>query len=607
MLDPRLPRHWHDRDGCVVLETDFGQGRNFMAVWEAWQRDPGRCRQLHYIALVPAWPSLQALTAACGASDRMLQLQAAWPPCTPNLHRLNLADGRVRLLLLPGNVRQGLSDVVAEVDCFFLDPVPAGAAAPPLASLFKALARLAAPQALLAAPGRSAALDHAAASAGFVPDAAALAQGGQASLARYAPPFHPRPGSRVRPPRDGEKTALVVGGGLAGCAAAWALAEQGWQCTVLDRHPAPARETSGNPAGLFHGIVNRQDGVHARFNRAAALQAREAVQCAITRHDAAGEVNGLLRLETSFGQATAMNERLGQLGLPADYVQGLSASEASALAGTPLTVPAWFYPGGGWIDPAGLAASYLARAGNHARFEGHSAVHTITRDGLRWTARDARGQVLASAATLVLANAGDALRLLHRPPWPLGAVRGQLSLLPADGVARHGLSLPALPVAGAGYLLQTADGSALFGATSDREDADPTVRDTDHARNLQQAARLLDGLRHVATHELKGRTGWRWVTDDRLPIVGAVPDEVAAGNSRLDHARGVPRVPGLFVFTALGSRGITWSALGARVLAATITGTPVPLEASLVDAIDPARFIARASRRAATDTVASKT
>jgi tRNA 5-methylaminomethyl-2-thiouridine biosynthesis bifunctional protein len=51
------------------------------------------------------------------------------------------------------------------------------------------------------------------------------------------------------------------------------------------------------------------------------------------------------------------------------------------------------------------------------------------------------------------------------------------------------------------------------------------------------------------------------------------------------------------VFTALGSRGITWSALGAQVLASSITGAPQPLEASLLDAIDPARFVARAVRR----------
>jgi len=90
---------------------------------------------------------------------------------------------------------------------------------------------------------------------------------------------------------------------------------------------------------------------------------------------------------------------------------------------------------------------------------------------------------------------------------------------------------------------------------------------------------------------------------DRLPVIGAVPalaPQAWARATRLDQVRFVPREPGLFVYTALGSRGITWSALGAQVLAAAVDGDDgvAPLEASLRDAVDPARFAVRALRRA---------
>jgi tRNA 5-methylaminomethyl-2-thiouridine biosynthesis bifunctional protein len=81
-----------------------------------------------------------------------------------------------------------------------------------------------------------------------------------------------------------------------------------------------------------------------------------------------------------------------------------------------------------------------------------------------------------------------------------------------------------------------------------------------------------------------------------VPELGPVEAD-RAGAGRLDQPRFVPRQPGLFVFTALGSRGITWSALGAQVLASSITGAPSPLEASLLDAVDPARFVSRAIRQ----------
>jgi len=94
------------------------------------------------------------------------------------------------------------------------------------------------------------------------------------------------------------------------------------------------------------------------------------------------------------------------------------------------------------------------------------------------------------------------------------------------------------------------------------------------------------------------------VAKDRLPVIGAVPglpmgDSWATPGARLDQPRFVPRQPGLFMFTALGSRGITWCALGAQVLASVVSGAPVPLEAGLLDAIDPARFVSRAFRQRA--------
>ena len=67
-----------------------------------------------------------------------------------------------------------------------------------------------------------------------------------------------------------------------------------------------------------------------------------------------------------------------------------------------------------------------------------------------------------------------------------------------------------------------------------------------------------------------------------------------------DQPRLLPRREGLFAFTALGSRGIGMSVLGARLLAAWVTGAPAPVEASLMDAVDPARFAARARRKAST-------
>jgi tRNA 5-methylaminomethyl-2-thiouridine biosynthesis bifunctional protein len=604
-----LPARWAGRDRFVVLETGFGLGYNFLATWQAWRDDPQRCARLHFISVELHPPSREQLAAwhlRSPLAERAVELVAAWPVLTHNLHALSFDDGAVHLQLCLGDVASWMRELDASVDAFYLDGF-APARNPQMWSsfLYKACARLAAPDASVATWSAARAVREGLAAAGFeVQKAAGTGGKRDITLARFAPRFErlPTP-SRRSPSIEPDRHALIIGGGLAGCAAAWALAEQGWDSTVIDRHAEPAQEASGNPAGLFHGIVNPQDGAHARFNRIAALEAQRAVDWALREHAVPGALSGVLRLDTHPDGWRAMHEVLARLGLPTDYVQALDARSASAKAGMPLCLPAWWYPGGGWVQPGGLARAFLRRAGSTSRWHGPQAVADLVSAGGVWRARDADGHTIASARSVVLANGMDALRLLGRPAWPMEAVRGQISRASAQVWASTGLSIPACPVAGAGYLLAAPDGEVLFGATAQPGNFDSLVRDQDHQANLATLARLVGRAVRLPIESLNGRVGWRCTSSDRLPLIGPVPqstneDFETDGRTRRDQARFVPRQPGLYLFTGLGSRGITWAALGARVLAACVTGAPIPLESSLIDAVDPARFGVRERRRA---------
>jgi tRNA 5-methylaminomethyl-2-thiouridine biosynthesis bifunctional protein len=549
----------------VCLQLGFGQGQAFQQAWQNWRQDPERAARLDFIAI----------------TVQPHALAVPWLPPTRNLHRLAFDGGRVHLLLAVGPPWELLPELRAQVDEFLIDEfdISADPQRAPL-RLAKGLARLAAPLARLRAPS---ALRSALASAGFEP-----VTEGTELRAVYRPRFTPRRRGAAAQPVS-ERHALIVGAGLAGCATACALAEQGWRSTVIDRAGAPATEGSGNPAGLFHGVVNPQDGAHARFNRAAALLAQRTAQQAVGSGAVRGSAQGLLRLDTRGAGVQRLRDELTTLQLPPDYVQAMDARKASEHCGLPLQHPAWFYPGGGWVQPAALARWFLQQAGSAATFRGGRSVHSLhTKDG-RWQLLDVSGKLIDEATTVVLANAFDALRLLQATHWPVQSVRGQISLCPATQ-----LRLPQLPVAGAGYLLPDIDGQALFGASAQPGDTDSTVREVDHAFNLQRLAQL-SPQPLPAPDQLQGRVGWRCVAADRLPLVGAVPDEAGVAGERLDE---MARRPGLFLISALGSRGIAWATLGAQVLAAQISGAPVPLEASLVDALDPARFALRAARRA---------
>ena len=155
-----------------------------------------------------------------------------------------------------------------------------------------------------------------------------------------------------------------------------------------------------------------------------------------------------------------------------------------------------------------------------------------------------------------------------------------------------------MPVTGSGYLLSSLGDDVIFGATAQTDDADPSVRDADHRLNLQQLSRLSGTQLGSDTEGLRGRTGWRWGTHDKLPVLGGVPDLSAALSiDGMERPRQVPRMAGLHACTGFGSRGITWAALSAQIVAASIAGSPSPIEASLLDSVDAGRFVSRRSRR----------
>ncbi|RTL46442.1 MAG: FAD-dependent oxidoreductase [Burkholderiales bacterium] len=573
-----LPARWQGRDRFVVLETGFGLGNNFLATWDAWRQDPQRCTRLVFVSIEKhplRHEDLARAHAGRALGELSAQLLERWPPLTSGLHALDFEGGRVQLLLGLGDAREMLRALVLQADAFYLDGF-APSRNPELWDdyLIKGLARHAAPGATAATWSISRPMRRALTAAGFeVALAPGFAIKPEMTVARFAPRHAPqRPAGRV-PLAPDARRAVIVGAGLAGAACAWALSREGVACTVIDALPGAAQASSGNPAGLFHGTVNPDDGPHARFNRAAALATQRALAELGLPHQ-----RGLLRLETRLSHA--------QMAGAAAYVEPLAAEAASALAGTALGLPAWFYPGGGALEPGAYVRALLAASGATTRFD--AAVARLRAEAGGWTLLDEAGQPLAQAPLVVLAGGHAQRPLLAALAGDLVTQRGQLSHVPQAPWC------PAVPVAGDGYAIADGRGGAWCGATGQDADPDADLREADHAENLQRYARLA-GLHAPPAAPLAGRVGWRLLTADRLPLIGGL----AAPGPLADQLRLQARQPGLMVCTAFGSRGIGWAALAGRVVAALAVGAPCPLEADLLDAVDPMRFALRRQRRPA--------
>ncbi len=572
-----LPGRWQGRERFVVLETGFGLGNNFLATWDAWRQDPARCEHLVFVS-VEKHPLCRDDLARAHAGSPLpalaAQLAADWPPLTTGLHTLSFEDGRVELLLGLGDARELLRELVLEADAIYLDGF-APLRNPELWDewLLKSLARHALTGTTVATWSINRPMRRALTSLGFeVELAPGFANKPEMTVARYAPRHTPqRPAGREALARDARR-AVIVGAGLAGAACALALSRQAVACTVIDALPGPAQASSGNPAGLFHGTLNPDDGPHARFNRAAALATQATLKALELPHQP-----GLLRLETRL-PLEAMQDVPG-------YVQALSAESASAMAGTELAYPAWFYAGGGALDPAAYVKAMLTTSG--ATLQADCQVAALEQGPEGWRLRDAEGHLIAEAPLVVLAGGHGQLQLLGDLAADLVVQRGQLTHLPAAPWC------PTLPLAGEGYAIADGQGGVWCGATTQDGDLDPDLSATDQADNLARYARLA-GLAAPPQAPLAGRVAWRLIAPDRLPLIGGL---ALPGAPEADQLRLQARQPGLVVCTGFASRGITWAALAGRLVAALALGSPRPLEAELLDAVDPLRFALRRRRK----------
>ncbi|WP_340522241.1 FAD-dependent 5-carboxymethylaminomethyl-2-thiouridine(34) oxidoreductase MnmC, partial [Cupriavidus necator] len=317
---------------------------------------------------------------------------------------------------------------------------------------------------------------------------------------------------------------------------------------------------------------------------------------------------GVLQIGEDEAEGEAQRAALAAMGLPEGFVRWMSAEEAAAAHHAGVPRGGLWFPQGGWVAPPDICAAQLAQAGAAVTARFGCRVAAIARVDGQWQALGQDGEVLASAPVLVLANAHEAQQLLPQQHWTMRRVRGQLTTLGSAQVDALG-GWPDCVVTGAGYLLpRAADGAGRVGSSYDADEGPLVEQPAVHAANLARLSGMLprqaDAVAAIDPAALSGYVGVRTVTHNRLPLVGQVPDEAAAlaqaASLRGAHLRDLPRMPGLYAALAYGSRGLTWAALGAELLASQIEGEPLPLESDLADAVDPARLLLRALRHGQT-------
>lgn len=383
------------------------------------------------------------------------------------------------------------------------------------------------------------------------------------------------------PATDSPHQALVLGAGIAGAAAARALAERGCAVTVMDA-VGPSAGASGNPAAVLRPVLARDtsdplslfytDAFDAAVKRINTLRAQG--------HTLAGAFEGVLQCHP---QAQALRGRAAHSYLSLDEVR-------ARLGPSACSDGVWFNDGG-WVCPPHYTAALL----DHPRIELiQGEVARLQDNGLNWHLLATDDTLLARADNVVLASGWRLLQIEQTASLPINPVASQL----LHFCATHASKGPRVPVVGGGTLSPTADGWMVT-AGHWHDSTEDAVDPSRNAEILQRSGALWPMPEDIK--DALSRAAVRATSRDYLPMVGGVPDfeQAAAVYDDLQHGRaahqypGTPHLRGLYVLGALGGRGITSAQLCAELLCAVFYGEPHPWQRAL----HPLRFLIRTLKR----------
>lgn len=534
-----LPQAWAGRDRFVIAETGFGTGLNFLAAWEAFERTAGPDQKLHYISFEKYPLAASEISMALARWDfggRLEKLCAVYPVRVPGFHRVIVTD-RIILTLVFDDVNHAIPelDVPCGINAWFLDGF-APAKNPDMWSetLFENMARLSAPGATFATFTAAGFVKRGLEAAGFSVEKRKGYGRKRDMLAGHIGKA-PVPVSVLQPPQR----IAVIGGGLAGTAAAWVLKRYGLDVVVFEQEKTLATGASGNETGLFNPRFSQYRTADSDFFVAAWAQA---VRTWPLLPHIDWQPCGSLHLSVDGEKDKKLRGALDHWGWHADHMTWIAPHEASACAGVALHRGALFLPDAGTVSPRRLCGEYVrdvdVRLG--------SAPSDL------------------SAFDAVILACGAGVRA-YEEDLPLHTVRGQVTYVEATATTA-GLRTN---LCYGGYATPARQGVHTIGATFQQWLTGTDRRPEDDEDNLRRLQEILPHLENPRIGD--GRASLRVSSKDRMPVIGHVRDNI-------------------YVSTAHGSHGLVSSLAAAHLLADMLTGGPASLPRSTRVRIAPDRF-----------------
>ena len=623
-----LINRWNDYSGTFTIgETGFGTGLNFVNTWKHWQQHRSNQTRLHFIS-VEKFP----LTKADLISSHKLfpelnhysiQLIDTYPPQPiSGSHRLLFDSGRVILTLFFGDIVEGLNQFNTfsnagpkvskltptfcgkkmAVDAWYLDGfAPSKNPEMWTEDVFKSMAQLSDASTTFSTFTASSHVRRSLTKAGF--ECKKIKGFGKKREQLIGTLVYRQPQISVnfqnawyvtakQEQTSTIKNAIVIGGGLAGCHAARALAHRGYNIKLYDKAAELAQGASSNHVGIVYTKLSPNTDPLSRFNLAAQLYADQFYRT-LNLYGNCGSRTGILHIPKNARELDHYQKLSTQF--DSFFLKWIDQKDTESICGIALQSGGLFVSASGWLTPIKLCQQLCKHENITTSL--NSNIVKIEFENDKWKVVSDHGSTIDSAPILVVANAFDAANFLQLDHLPLNRIRGQVSHISGNS----NLEKIRCVISGDGYISPGLNGLHHLGASFNLKTNQQNINPQDDKDNIDKINSIFYKQNINYEQVVSSKVGFRCTTPDYFPLAGPLPDVAKLQESffRLSKNANVcidqpgSFIPGLFCLLGLGSRGLAYAPLAAEVLASAIDGEILPVSHDLYPHLHPARFVIR--------------
>lgn len=595
----------------TIAETGFGTGLNFLLCWHLWLKHAPKEANLQFISC-EAYPlrraDLQrALSVWPELSSCVEPFIQHYPSLTPGFHWLEFEKGRVRLLLifddvldayrqlsLAGNAKLERRLRQQQVNAWFLDGfAPAKNESMWQEKLFFLMSSLSTDNTTVASFTAAGQVRKALESAGFsvqkkkgygrkrhMITAVMQTQEGKSLRAIQKTPWYL--GERKS---YSDKSALIIGAGLAGCFMARRLAENGWKVKLIDKLPEAGMQASGNPRAVLFPKLSAFQSPLSELMLSSYLYSKRF----FNRQDAIIRQADCLLLADSDKEEMAQHEMKHWLEHCPELAFFVDKKEASHQAGIALNYGGLMFPDSVYLDSKAYCQQLIQHP--EIQFFANQVIDELEyRDG-RWSAASHQ------ASIAIIASGWEAKKIKACAHLPLKPLSGQMTAIKSESPL-NGLQLV---LCGTGHLLPADQDVQWTGTSYHPNLQDSTIKAEDDHQNIDKLSHFIHELPAEQLSVEQSWAGVRGSSSDYLPMVGEIckPQcffeqyDIFRKNANAWRAEAAPAIDGLYLFSGFGSKGLTTIPLLSLHLLQLIEGQFSPLPTRLIQAVTPSRFLYR--------------